>query len=144
MDTCEEPLTEDLLRQLAAAPNPDACIATHASEAPSLPSYLHDLLESRNMKRAEAIRIAGLNPTFGYQIFKGTRKPSRDKVLQLAFALQCTLKETQHLLIYADVGALYPKMRRDAIIIYGITHQLSRAQTDDELYRFGEQTILWS
>ncbi len=142
MNAEEEPLTCDLLAELASVPNLDTYLEEHDPASSDLPTYLQQLLQEREMKRIEAIHAAQLDETYGYQIFQGTRRPSRDKVLQVAFALRCDLKETQHLLAYADAGALYPKNRRDAILIYALTHGLDLSQTETELYRFGETTIL--
>ncbi len=60
--------------------------------------HLQQLLDEKGLERSKVVREAGLNDTFGYQIFKGTRKASRDKVLQLAFAMQLGLRETDRLL----------------------------------------------
>ena len=88
-----------------------------------------------------AALAAGLNDTFGYQIFKGTRKASRDKVLQLAFAMHLGLRETDRLLQAAGANELYCKNRRDAIIIFAVQKGYTLQKANEELYRFGEETI---
>ena len=60
----------------------------------------------------------------------------------LAFGLRATLRETQRLLRLAGVSELWPKVRRDAIIIWCIERGYTREQCDDELYRLRESTIL--
>ena len=52
------------------------------------------------------VRMADLNETFGYQIFTGARHPSRNKVLQIAFAMALTLKETDRVLTAAGANVL--------------------------------------
>lgn len=52
------------------------------------------------------VRMADLNETFGYQIFTGARHPSRNKVLQIAFAMALTLKETNRALTAAGVSVI--------------------------------------
>ena len=136
-----EPLTEELLQELLAAPSPVAFTDAHSIGHRTLAAYLNQLLDEKGLKRADVVRAAGLNETFGYQIFKGQRNPSRDKVLQLAFALGCDLVETRRLLKAAGVNELYCKDRRDAIIIFCIDHGCTLQETDDELYRFGERTL---
>ena len=42
----------------------------------------------------------------------------------------------------AGAAELYPKVRRDAIIIWCIDRGMSREACDDELWRFGEKTLL--
>lgn len=136
-----EPLTEELLRELRTAPDPMQFIDAHSITHRTLPAYLNELLEAKGLRRSDVVRAAGLNDTFGYQIFKGQRNPSRDKVLQLALALGCDLVETRRLLQAAGANELYCKDRRDAILIFCIDHALSLQQTNEELYRFGEPTL---
>lgn len=139
----EEPLTEELLAELLDAPSADAFLKKRESRltARSLSEYLNQLIDERGLKRVQVIHAAGLNDTFGYQIFKGERGASRDTVLQLAFALQLPPSEIDHLLNSAGCNELYCKNRRDAIIIYAANHGYTLQQTDEELFRFGEETI---
>ena len=71
----DEPLTERLLAELLDAPSIDAFVSTHESVERSLSDYLNQLLASKGLSRPRVIRAAGLNPTFGYQIFTGQRNP---------------------------------------------------------------------
>lgn len=137
----KEPLTEELLEELLAAPDPRRYLDRARVGQRSLSDYLQQLLEEKGRKRSDVVREAGLNETFGYQVFTGARKASRDKVLQLAFALHLSLRETDRLLQAAGVNELYCKNRRDAIIIFAIDKGYSLQKTDEELYRFGENTI---
>lgn len=137
----KEPLTEELLDELLSSPNPESFIAHSKVSKRSLSEYLRQLLKEKGLERAKVVREAGLNDTFGYQIFKGTRKASRNKVLQLAFAMHLNLRETDRLLQAAGANELYCKNRRDAIIIFAVQKGYSLQKTDEELYRFGEETI---
>lgn len=137
----EEPLTEEFLNQLINSSNPEEIIDSLPTGYRSLSEYLQKLLIEKGLKRSDVIRDAGLNNTFGYQIFMGQRRASRNKILQLAFAMHLTLQETDRLLQAAGVNELYCKNRRDAIIIYSISKGFSLRKVDEELYRFGEDTI---
>ncbi len=137
----EEPLTEDLLRELLDSPDPAQFAASHRLTERDVPSYLQQLLDERGLKRSQVVRDAGLNATHGYQIFTGQRGASRDKLLQLAFAMGLTLRETNRLLRAGGHNELYCKCRRDAIIIFCINHGKGLQEADEELYRFKEQTI---
>lgn len=137
----KEPLTDELLGELLASPDPVKFARKHHITQRSLPHYLQQLLDEKGLKRAEVVRSAGLDATYGYQIFMGQRKPTRDKVLQLIFALKCTLQEANRVLQAAGHNELYCKNRRDAIIIFCLDHGCSLQETDDELYRFDESTI---
>lgn len=134
-------LTEELLAELLEAPDIDAFLDSYQLGEPSLPDYLNALLAEKNLERAQVVRMANLNETFGYQIFMGTRNPSRNKLLQIAFAMALTLRETNRMLEAGGVSSLYSKSRRDAIIIFCLERGCSLQRVNEELYRFGEETI---
>lgn len=136
-----EPLTEELLAELLAAPDPAVFTDAHDLAHRDLATYLNELLLAKGRRRVEVVRAAELNETFGYQIFKGQRGAGRDTVLRLAIALGCDLVETRRLLQAAGVNELYCKDRRDAIIIFCIDRGYSLRRVDDELYRLGERTL---
>lgn len=137
----KEPLTEELLEELLTSPDPAAFADARNITRRSLPDYLQQLLDEKGLERADVVRAAGLNETYGYQIFMGQRSPKRNKVLQIAFAMGLTLKETNRLLQAAGANELYCKNRRDAIIIFCLDKGYSLQRVEEELYRFGEETI---
>lgn len=136
-----EPLTEELLKQLLAAPDPAKFAAQNKITERNLPDYLQQLLDEKGLERAQVVRDANLNDTYGYQIFMGQRNASRNKILQIIFAMKCTLREANRILQAAGANELYCKNRRDAIIIFCLDKGYSLLQTDQELYRFEEETI---
>lgn len=136
-----ERLTEEVLQELLDAPSLDEFIDAHEFPAVTLPEFLERMLEKKGLKRSRVVRMADLNETFGYQIFTGARNPSRDKVLQIAFAMAFSLRETNRALMAAGASSLDPKCRRDAIIIFCIDQGCSLQKVNEELYRLGEDTV---
>ncbi len=86
--------------------------------------YLTGLCRQRNLVPEQVIKKAQIDRTYGHQLFNGTRVPSRDKLLQLSIGMELDLKETQQLLKTAGKSILYAKIKRDAAVIYGITHHM--------------------
>ena len=136
-----ERMTEEVLQELLDAPSLDEFIDAHEFPAVTLPEFLERMLEKKGLKRSRVVRMADLNETFGYQIFTGARNPSRDKVLQIAFAMALSLRETNRALMAAGASSLDPKCRRDAIIIFCIDQGCSLQKVNEELYRLGEDTV---
>lgn len=136
-----ERLTEEVLQELLDAPSLDEFIDAHEFPAVTLPEFLERMLEKKGLKRSRVVRMADLNETFGYQIFTGARNPSRDKVLQIAFAMALSLRETNRALMAAGASSLDPKCCRDAIIIFCIDQGCSLQKVNEELYRLGEDTV---
>lgn len=136
-----EKLTEELLSELLDAPTIDGFVAKNALGHRKLGEYLEELLEQKGLKRSQVVHMANLNETFGYQIFTGQRNPSRNKVLQIAFAMALSLRDTNRALEAAGVSSLYSKDRRDAIIIFCLDRGCSLQKVNEELYRFDEETL---
>ena len=70
-------------------------------------------------------------------MFNGTRRPSRDKVIQLAFGFGLGVDETQRLLRAADKSLLYPRLKRDAVILYGLQKSLPILAVQENLVKYG-------
>lgn len=137
-----EHLTEDLLKRLLSSTSIDVYLDEEEAVDCNLPVYLRSLIDARDIKRSDVARQSGLNPTVVYDIFAGKSKPGRNHAIMLALGIGCTLRETQRLLRLDGMAELWCKNRRDAIIIWCIKNGMSRACTDDELYRLGESTLL--
>ena len=137
----EERLTEDLLARLLKAKRPEDYLDQGETLDRTLADYLNELLEARKLSRGKLAKIAGMNASYVYDIFSGAKKPRRDNALMLAFALGCSLRQTQRILRLAGVDELWPKVRRDAVIIWCIDRGYTREECDDELYGLGERAI---
>lgn len=138
----DQPLTEELLERLLASSSPDAYLSQEEPGDCELSEMLRTLAKEKGISRTEAISATGLSAPYGYQIFAGTRHPNRDAAIMVAFGLRCSLVECQRLLKAAGVSELWVKRRRDAIILYCVSHGYSRERCDDELFRLGEETLL--
>ena len=73
---------------------------------------------------------ANLEKSYGHQLFNGKRNPSRDTVLQLAFALEADVAQAQEMLKIAQRSSLYPRIKRDAVLIYCLHHRISLIDTE--------------
>lgn len=144
----EERLTEDLVNCLLEAATPEAFLAEDDAVIDrSLADYLNELLLDRKVRfdtkfnRSRLATDSGVNSTFVYDIFDGKSMPGRDNAIMLAFGMRCDVRETQRLLRLAGVSELWPKRRRDAIILWCVKHGMTRVACDDELYRLGERPL---
>lgn len=138
----DERLTEDLLKRLLESATLEDYLEQEDPVDRQLVDYLAELLADRGIKRSQVVQESGVNGTVVYDVFSGKCKPGRDNAIMLAFGLRCSLRETQRLLRLAGVSELWPKVRRDAIIIWCIDHKMNREKCDDELWQLGEKTLL--
>lgn len=84
--------------------------------------YLTMLLDTHHLTKSQLIQKTYLERTYAYQILNGTRLPKKDKVLQIAIALELDIHDTNILLTLSQNQTLYPKIKRDALIIFGLNH----------------------
>jgi hypothetical protein len=86
--------------------------------------YLEGLCIEKGKIPSAVVKAANIERTYGLQIFRGIKNPSRDKVIQLAFGFSLNVEETQRLLKAAEKSILYPKIKRDAVIIYCLNNNI--------------------
>ena len=106
-----------------------------------LSAYLSNILEKKGLVKSAVIKKTEMSEVMGYQIFSGVRNPSRDSLICLCCAMELSVEETQSLLQIGGFASLYPKNKRDAIIINGINSILSVAKINENLYDNGENTL---
>jgi hypothetical protein len=136
--------TTELLGQFAAVENLGQFIEENIQcySGADLVGFLTHLLAVRQINRADAVKASGLSLTFGFQIFSGVRKPSRDKLLALAFGIGMDDDECRRTLMLAGYSPLYLKNRRDAAIAFGLRKRLDVYQLDQLLFDLGEPLLL--
>ena len=100
----------------------------------TLSEHLAGLMAEKSVSPGECIRRSGLDRTYCYQIFSGAKKPSRDKLLALCIALELTAEEVQRLLKSAGYPILYPRVRRDSIILFAIERGYTVMEVNEFLH----------
>lgn len=134
--------TTDELRSSIRSSRDPSLLSGGAFSTPDFTFYLCDLLKRRGWLVKDAIRACYLERSYGYQLFNGTRPPTRTFLLRLALALDLGEEETQRLLTRGSRAVLYPRSRFDAAVLYGLTHHLTLEETDELLLSLGEAGLL--
>ena len=123
--------TEELLALLFKTPSLPLFLEGKGSDImlPDFHEYISSLCVEQNEVPEHIIQRAGLEKSFGHQLFSGRRTPSRDTVLQLAFGFSLSVAGAQELLKVARKSPLYPRVKRDSAIIYCLYHEKSFVDT---------------
>ncbi|MGL5259063.1 MAG: hypothetical protein ACRC7V_03035 [Lachnospiraceae bacterium] len=96
-------------------------------------SYIDTLIDQKNLKRKDIFQKADLPQKYGYKLLTGEcHTKDRDKLLRIFLAMKLTLKETQRALALYGMPALYPKYKRDALLIIAINQGISSVDTINE------------
>ena len=107
----------------------------------SFSEYFTTYLRLHNIAESDLIRSSQIQRNYAYQILSGAKNPGRDKVLALCLAAQMNYDETQRALTLADVGKLYPRRKRDSIIIFALNQKLTVQQINELLYEENEKIL---
>lgn len=139
----KEKNTDTLLNELTSAPNLSKFLAVNREQfiSESFVEMLQTLFQKSGLSKAALAKRAEISDVYLYQIFSGERTPSRDRTICLCFGLSATLEETQLLLKHSGLAQLYAKIRRDAIIIYGLTRNMELPEINERLFAENESTL---
>lgn len=135
--------TNELQYELTATPNINRFLSENREQfvSASFVDMLWDLFQQSGLSKAALAKNAGISDVYLYQIFSGQRMPSRDRMLCLCLGMNANLDQTQEMLKCSGFAQLYPKNRRDAVILYAITHGLDLMATNDLLFAQNEVTL---
>jgi len=125
--------TSDLEQMLQHASKDSLNEIEQLIESVEFVSELERLLELRQMSKSDIIKNTLLERSYAYQIMAGTKRGSKDKILQICLALNCDLEETNRLLTLSENPKLYAKDKRDLYLIYAINHKYSVMMTNELL-----------
>ena len=130
--------TEDLFNILEKENNIEDYFSDTIEEIypDSIPEILAYFLKEKGLTKSQVLDNSLIEKHYGYQIFSGTKKPSRDKVIMLCCGMHLNLREAQSLLKKCTYSELYPRNRRDAVVIFCLQHNCSIMETNDILYEY--------
>jgi len=103
----------------------------------NLSEYLYSLLEKKGLKRSDVVVRTGLDKAYVYQIFDGKKKPSRDKLITIAFGMKLNEEETQRMLKLSGHRALWVKDERDVLLLFAILRGMSLEEVHTLLEHYG-------
>lgn len=131
----ERKTTDELLQEIQNEKSFERFMSRNEEnfETKKFTEYLNDLCRKKELIPEQVIKAAQIDRTYGHQLFNGTRRSSRDKVIQLAIAFELSMDDTQELLRVAGRNELYPRIRRDAAIIFGLSKHMEMQQMQEFL-----------
>lgn len=135
--------TDDLLADLKKSRDLDLYLKENEQHfaLDGIGAYLDRIIEERGLKKAQVFRDAEINEIYGYQIFAGTRTPSRNKLIALCISMGLDAEETDRALKYMGESPLYARSRRDSIILAGMLKGCSVMQINSLLYEHGAELL---
>lgn len=107
----------------------------------TLSDYLCNKFDEMHISKSSVLKKADINEIYGYQILSGKRTPSRNKLLSICIGAGFSLEETNETLRIAEYSPLFPKLKRDSIIIFGLQNHYPIWKINEFLYNNEAQPL---
>lgn len=122
--------TRELLTSIRRMSSPDSLQSDDYKDI-DFPTYINGIMKENNIKPTDLILHLNIEKSYLYQILKGRRAPGREFLIDFSIYIGLTLDDTQRLLKIGQRQPLYPRNRKDAAIIYAITHKMNLEKYKD-------------
>ena len=135
--------TDTLQQELMSTNNLDRFLTENDASFRDVPlqEAFQRIFDEKGMSKAQLAKQSGISEVYLHQLFSGRRFPSRSRLLCLCFGLGATVDEAQSLLQQARHAPLYSRDRRDAIIIFALSHHMTLFEANDKLFTENLDTL---
>lgn len=135
--------TDTLQQELMRTNNLDRFLTENDASFRDVPlqEAIQRIFDEKGMSKAQLAKQSGISEVYLHQLFSGRRFPSRSRLLCLCFGLGATVDEAQSLLQQARHAPLYSRDRRDAIIIFALSHHMTLFEVNDKLFTENLDTL---
>ena len=110
-------------------------------QSASLKELLLSSMDARQYSPQDLSKHIDVERSTLYRLISGERLTTRNVLLRIALVMRLTLDETQALLRSGQRAELYSPVKRDALLIFCITHGLTMEQTEETLTRKGFSSL---
>ena len=134
--------TGQLIEQIRTASSFDRISEIHRdARAPQFHEALFEMMSAKGFGAKDMIRMTRIERAYFYHLLSGEKSPGRNIALRIGFSLRASLQDMDRLLRLAGVSELYARRRRDAVIIFAVTHRYDMDQANDLLIENGEDPL---
>lgn len=121
----------------------DTYADSFAAEEKPFSSYMRNMFKKKGILQQDVFLAADISEGYGYKLIsEEKRTKQRDVILRLCIAAKFTLEETQRALKLYGMSPLYAKIRRDAVLIVAINHNISEiSEIDGSLVSYGFEPL---
>lgn len=135
--------TDTLQQELMSTNNLDRFLTENDASFRDVPlqEAIQRIFDEKGMSKAQLAKQSGISEVYLHQLFSGRRFPSRSRLLCLCFGLGATVDEAQSLLQQARHAPLYSRDRRDAIIIFALSHHMTLFEANDKMFTENLDTL---
>ncbi len=104
--------------------------------------FFYKMADEKNISIKDIAIKTNISQSHLYQIISGSKNVSRDKAILISTAMGLNLEQTQKFLELSHNSMLYPKVKRDAIIICCIEFGMSITEVNEKLEEKNEKGLI--
>lgn len=98
-------------------------------------------IEKSGYSKSNIINKSDFSYCYFYDVINGRKIPERDKIIRLILTMKLSVDECQEALRISGRSALYPRIKRDSIILFAISNGYSIYQLSELLADAGEEPL---
>ncbi len=98
-------------------------------------------VEKSGYSKSNIINKSDFSYCYFYDVINGRKIPGRDKIIRLILTMHLDVDECQEALRISGRSALYPRIKRDSIILFAISNNYSIYQLTELLQNAGEEPL---
>lgn len=107
----------------------------------NLKEFWGEIVNNSGMSKSDIINKSDFSYVYFYDVIAGKKIPTSDKIIRLVLAMHLSLEQCQTALRYCGKSQLYPRIKRDSLLIYAITHGYTVYQAQELLSNSGEDEL---
>lgn len=115
--------------------NPDSFVLHSINE------FWEDAISRSCMSKSNIINKADFSYCYFYDVINGRKIPGKDKIIRLILTMKLDVDDCQEALRLSGRSALYPRIKRDSIILYAINNSMTVYETSELLTKCGEDAL---
>lgn len=104
--------------------------------------YLNEIIKSKNITKANLLKLINHDANNGYKYLDGSRRMNRDFLLKIVIGLHLDIDTANRLLKLFSHSELYVKIKRDYVIISGLTSDKNLIEINNDLNNFDSCDLL--
>lgn len=108
---------------------------------PDIKAFWTEIVDNSTRSKSDIINKSDFNYKYFYDVINGRKIPKRDKVIKLCLAMKVGIDKCQEALKISGKSQLYPRIRRDSIILYALKNEWSIFRCSAILKRYGEDVL---
>lgn len=136
--------TDDLLDELK---NKDCNIDNYLSKNPdsfvfdNINEFWENAISRSGLSKSNIINKSDFSYCYFYDVINGRKIPGKDKIIRLILTMHLSIDDCQEALRLSGRSALYPRIKRDSIILYAISNSLTVYEASELLISHGEEAL---